>query len=177
MADNNRIEELKKKRPKKGTYKTFTSLRDNSRIPFQKARYTQEGPHGSRILADEPVSVTVQKGKEFDAWRECLGSEDGKIHANPYFRKLCVEGYKKGNKKEFLDPAELQDCLVAFRNADSNRILFWDDRPKTDLELRMETVVADKEREINSRDMTIGKLREFMVKKGVKAEELQALGV
>lgn len=136
------------KRPKAGTYPTFTSRKKASTIPLQKAVYGLD-EFKVRRLVSEKVTVTVQSGVEFDAWRECLGDADGK-GSSSYFRKLMTEGYLSNGKKITLDPAWLQKFLEAQVESSTNSIYLWKDRPRSVAEKKLEGIVADKDKQIEA---------------------------
>lgn len=164
---NPRLEALKKSRPKAGSYKTFTSRKKNSHINFQKPRYTGGEKGTQRVLVDDPVKLVIQLGIEFDAWTACLGSADGKIKPSPILHKLVVNGFKKDGKTVFLDPKDLQAKLEDRKESQDNRIIYWEDRERSEQEKTLEKALQTKE-------VTIDRLASMLKGKGVKEEEIEA---
>lgn len=171
-----RLQELKAKRPKAGSYETFTvSQRGESRMPYQKARYHAEDKRSARELMDSAIQITIQRGVEFDVYQECLGSRDGKVPANPHFHKLVTEGFLRNGQTVFLDPDDMQKFLSKARKSDTNRIILWKDRPRPEAEKALEKALESKNAEISSRDLTIETLRKTLKGRGMKDEEIEAL--
>lgn len=167
-----RIEDLKKARPKKN--RTFTSRRGETRLPFQKARYSSDEKFGGRVLVDDAVRLTVQKDTEFDPWALCLGSKDGKIHANPVYLKLCTEGYLKGGNTVILNPADLQEFLEVKRKSDTNSVIYWEDRDRPEAEKNLEAALAEKTTIINASQLRNDVLTRLLRTKGVDDQAIKA---
>ena len=175
QEEENRLKSLRLKRPKEGTYPTFTvAARGETRLSFQKARYESTDKRGSRTLVDDRIPVTIQRGVEFDVYRECLGSKDGKIAPNAVFLKLVVTGYKSEGKPEFLVPDELQKFLEDKLASDTNRIILWKDRPRPENEKALEKALEAKDAIISARDTQTELLRKLLNQKGVKNEDIEA---
>lgn len=175
MSDPKHAERLKAieaKRPKK--YETFTSNKGESRSPFQKTRYAQEGTRGARVMVDEQVSITVQKGLEFDVWRECIGSKDGKIPPSPILFRMVTEGYMRDGKKVLLEPADLQEFLERKRRESTNKILYWKDRARPEAEKYLEKLLEEKTQIIDASKVQTEALRRMLKGRGVKDEEIEA---
>lgn len=152
----------KVKRPKAGSYPTFTSRKKASTICFQKAVYGLDEFKVRRLVSDK-VSVTVQEGVEFDAYRECYGDENGKGRSQ-YFHKLVTDGYLENGKTVKLDPDKLHRFLLAQVNASTNSIYEWKDRPRTAAEKKLEGAIADRDKKIE--DLASDKARmEALLKK------------
>ncbi len=157
------------KRPKSGSYPTFTSRKKGSTKCFQKARYGLD-EFKTRKLVDEKVSVTFQEGAEFDVYQECLG--DGKdFKGNSYFVKLVTEGYLSNGKTVKLDPAQLQKWAESQVMAETNRIYLWKDRPRTAEALRLEREIAGKDALIEKANTDRAKMEALLKKHNIKFEE------
>lgn len=170
---NPQLEQIKKSRPKAGTYKTFTSRKKNSHVNFQKPHYSGGEKGVNKVLMDEPVKLVVQLGIEFDAWTACLGSPDGSVKPSPYLHKLVTQGYKKDGKTVFLNPADLQAKLEAAKANPDTKIIYWEERDRSDQEKRLEAAIKEKEVVIESRDAQIGRLK-GLLKGKVKDEDIES---
>lgn len=170
-----RLKDLRSKRPKEGSYPTFTvAVRAESRIPYRKIEYADGVKGSARKVLTEQIPVTIQRGIEFDVYRECLGSRDGKVAPNPRYLKLVLEGFRQDGKIVLLDPDDLQKNIEERLGSDTNRIILWKDRPRPENEKRMEAAMEKKDAEINSRDMSINTLRNLLKGRGMKDEEIEA---
>lgn len=161
-------EETKTKRPKAGTYPTFTSRKKGSTVYLQKAQYGLD-EFKTRKLVSEKVSVTVQRGTEFDVYRECLGGEDGKGRS-PYFHKLMTEGYLENGKVVKLDPDRLQKFLESQVGSLTNTVYLWKDRPRTPRERELEDAVASGEKKLEAANADKAKMLELLKKHNIKFE-------
>lgn len=154
-------------RPQKGEYPTFTSMRGRTTLLFQKPVYGLD-EFKSRKLISEKVTITIQGGSEnsrlgpsyveFDVYKECLGDTEGK-NFSPYFHKLCTEGYLSNGKTVMLDPSTLQKFLEAKVKSDTNRVILWENRPRSDKEKQLEGVMKSKDTVIASQGESIEKMR------------------
>lgn len=148
------------KRPKAGTYKTFTSRRGSSTICFQKPVYGVD-QFKVRNLLSAKVTITIQKKVEFDVFKELLGDKDGK-GGNPAFKELVTKGYLKQGEVVKLDPNEVQAFLEAQVGSSQNSIIYWEDRARTEEEKQLERVIKAKDTELAAKDLEIEELRKLL---------------
>lgn len=169
MSEETNIEEVKApKRPKPGTYPTFTSRKKASTICMQKALYGLDEFKVRRLVSDK-VTITVQEGVEFDAYRECFGNGDGKGRS-PYFHKLVTVGFLENGKVVKLDPDKLHRFLLAQVEATTNNIYFWKDRPRTARESELEGAVAAGEKKLEAAEADKAKMMALLKKHNIKIE-------
>lgn len=131
----------KKARPEPGTYNTFTSRKKATTICMQKPRYGKD-EFQVRRLVDDKVTITLQHGVQFDAYRECLGDSKG-FKGNPYFVKMVSDGYLKAGVRVKLDPETLQRFLDANAGDEvgTNAIILWQDRKRPEKEIELEGII------------------------------------
>lgn len=166
-------------RPEKGSYPTFTSMRGRTTLLFQKPVYGLD-EFKSRKLISEKVTVTIQGGSEnsrlgptyveFDVFKECLGDSEGK-NFSPYFHKLCTEGYTSNGKTVLLNPDTLQKFLESKMKSDTNRVIFWNDRPRSDKEKQLEATMKSKDTVIASQGASIEKMRALLAQNQIEFTE------
>lgn len=156
------------KRPKPGSYPTFTSRKKATTICMQKALYGLDEFKVRRLVSDK-VSITVQEGVEFDAYRECLGGENGKGRS-PYFHKLVSDGYLENGKIVKLDPDKLHRFLLAQVEATTNSIYLWKDRPRTPRERELEGAIAEGNAKVEALSADKAKMMELLKKHNIKFE-------
>ncbi|HLP41578.1 MAG TPA: hypothetical protein VK465_08740 [Fibrobacteria bacterium] len=150
------------KRPKPGSYPTFTSLLKASTVNYQKPAYGKDPETSVRKLVSERVTITLQSGIEFDAFKEC--------EINATFRKHVVDGYLKDGKRVHLDPAHLQKFLEDQVKADTNKVIRWKDRPRNAKEVELENIIAGKDSEIARAAEEKRKLQDLLRKNKIPFE-------
>lgn len=155
------------KRPKAGTYPTFTSQKKASTKCLQKAQYGLD-EFKTRKLISEKVSVTIQNGVEFDAYRECYGA--GEFKGNPYFIKLVNDGYLENGKIVKLDPNRLQKFLESQVEASTNQVYLWKDRPRTARERELEAAIAVGDKKLEAMTADKAKMEALLRKHNIKIE-------
>lgn len=121
--------------------KTFTSRKGLTRVVFQKEE-VERGHQGQRIQKlQDGISVALQHGVEFDPYIECKN--------NLTFKKLCENGYKEYNfntKKvslKHLSPEALEGFLHKQVQANTNKVMYWQNRKRSPREKALEGLLRD----------------------------------
>jgi hypothetical protein len=133
---------------------------------MQKAVYGLDEFKVRRLVSDK-VSVTVQEGVEFDAYRECLGDAEGK-GGSPYFRKLVNDGYLENGKRVHLDPDRLHRFLLAQVDATTNSIYLWKDRPRSAVEKKLEGALEEGKQKLEAANADKAKLEAILKKNNIQ---------
>lgn len=163
------MSDAKKERPKAGTYPTFTSLKKRTTLIFQKPEYGRDEFKIQKLI-NEGITLTLEAGKEFDVYRECLG--EGDFKGNPFFVKLLTKGFTKLSKAGTqLDPNDLQRYLEAQVGSGTNKVILWKDRPRPDSEKRLEEAVAGKQATIDKMTAEGERMRALLKKHNIAVPE------
>lgn len=121
----------KKRKSKYNFAETFTSTKLRSVVGISHIRYNYSQTGGGRTLTDDKITLSLQRGVEFDVAKELGLYEDSATvkDFNPALKKLVDEGYLKAGTKTKLDPEAFYNMLVEQVNNSANSILYWKDRP------------------------------------------------
>lgn len=156
-----------KRKSKESFLETFTSVKLRTVVPLQKLKYTYTD--GVRALSDENVTLSLQRGQEFDVAKEFGLYEDSetKKDYNLALRKLVTEGPLKGGVRAPLKPSAIYAALDAAVGSTSGAI-YWKNRPLKPEVAELLAANRKLESELEESNKATEKLRQLLEKNGIK---------